>query len=73
MATVNKKINMEGLDLTYLNKQIKVLKIVIAEQEKIEGCYNDKIDALVGLKDLCENIIEQCDEIPTNASVEVLG
>jgi len=70
MATVNTKVDMEGLDLTFLKKQIKVLKTVIAEQEQIEGCYNHKIDALVGLKDMCENILSQCGETPMNVSVE---
>jgi len=61
---------MKSLDTTLLAKQIKVLKKVIAKQEQIEGCYNDKIDALVGLKDMCENILEQSNEKPMNVSVE---
>lgn len=70
MAIIDAKINMEGLDTTFLTKQMTVLKKVISEQEQIEGCYNDKIDALVGLKDMCENILEQCGEKPMNVSVE---
>ena len=58
MAKINAKINMECLDVTFLKKQIKVLKEVTRQQSKIEGyeevstarCHNDKIDALVGLE-----------------------
>jgi|TARA_B100000035_G_scaffold72273_1_gene59603 hypothetical protein len=70
MYICDKKINMGILDTTFLKKQMNVLDKVIAEQEQIEGCYNDKIDALVGLKTMCENILEQCDETPANLSVE---
>ena len=73
MTTVNTKIDMEGLDLTFSKKQIKVLKTVIVEQKQIDGCYNDKIDALVGLKDMCENILTQCGETPMNVSVRVFA
>tara|TARA_B100000963_G_scaffold273400_1_gene241602 strand:- start:9725 stop:9973 length:249 start_codon:yes stop_codon:yes gene_type:complete len=78
MAKINAKINMECLDVTFLKKQIEVLKEVTRQQSKIEGyeevstarCHNAKIDALVGLKIMCENILEQCGETPTNISLE---
>ena len=70
MAKVDVKINMQDLDLTFLKKQIKVLKEVTIHQSEIEGCYNEKIDALVGLKDMCEEILEQCGETSANVSVE---
>lgn len=70
MAIIDVKINMEDLDTAFLKKQIKVLREVTLQQSEIERCHTDKIDALIGLRHMCENILEQCGETPQNVSVE---